>query len=105
MCSEWCRFELSKDNITCVTPRGRSVVDYIIVPHSQYEFIQDFETLLVSKYIEQCKIQTGNATIPDHSILKCKFTVSNYKDMNSQPQVKCSRKTNNKGSNSLPSRR
>lgn len=58
----------------------------------------------MSKYIEQCKIQTGNATIPDHSILKCKFTVSNYKDMNRQPQVKCSRKTNNKGNNSLPSR-
>ena len=35
------RFELSKDNFTCLTPTGRSIVDYIIVPHSQYEFIQD----------------------------------------------------------------
>ena len=53
----------------------------MIVPHSQHEFIQYFQTMLVSKCIEQCKVQTGNATIPDHSVFQCKIFVSNYKDM------------------------
>lgn len=42
------RYDQSKDNYTSVSPRCRSVVDYIIVPHSHYEPTYDFETMLVS---------------------------------------------------------
>ena len=76
------RFDHNKDNFTCVTSRGRSVVDYIIVPHTHFEQMLDFETVLVSDCVEQYKLQIGFTTLPDHSILRCKLNISCYVQMN-----------------------
>ncbi|VDH90629.1 Hypothetical predicted protein [Mytilus galloprovincialis] len=72
------RFKQNKDNFTCVAPRGKSVIDYIIVPHTQFKQIQDFETTLVTDCIKNYNLNVGTATIPDHSILSCKLKISRY---------------------------
>lgn len=80
------RFDQIRDNYTCVATRGRSVVDYIIVPHTHFDQIDDFEVKLVSECIDNYKLHIGSATQPDHSILQCKLNVSKYKDYHEKEQ-------------------
>ena len=56
------------NNYTHVSHRGKSVVDYVLVPYEQLLNIEDFEICLLSEMIEKLEMQ-GNNRIPDHSLL------------------------------------
>ena len=76
MCTLNGRFDQDKDNYTYVTPRGKSVVDYMIMPHTHFNIIQNFEVVLVSEAIDKYGIDFGSASIPDHSIIRCNINIA-----------------------------
>ena len=43
------RFESGKDNYTYVSARGRSVVDYVIVPAPHLQYGSDFSVMTVTE--------------------------------------------------------
>ena len=70
------RFKESKDNFTSVSPKGKSVVDYICIPHDNFSEFQSFQVIspssLVAKYnLHDCIGERSR--LPDHYILKCEF--------------------------------
>ena len=70
------------DNFTCVSTRGKSIVDYFIVPHDQicacYELQVDLPTDLVEQY--NCiNLLSEHCKLPDHSMLTLKYAL-NYGD-------------------------
>ena len=70
------RFKESEDNFTSVSSKGKSVVDYICVPHDNFSEFQSFQVIspssLVAKYnLHDCIGERSR--LPDHYILKCKF--------------------------------
>ena len=65
------------DNYTCVSSRGRSVVDYIVVPKAQLNYTSDFR---VNTVTDACAIfditPTARAKAPDHSQVTCALNLS-----------------------------
>ena len=72
-----------QDNFTCVSKKGRSVVDYVVVPHENLPLISDFKVNLVSDLIESLNISVPERR-PDHSLLEWKFAIphTNLSDKN-----------------------
>ena len=70
------RFDNDDDNFTSVSPRGRAVVDYICVPHENFEQCVSFK-VMTSRSI----VNDGNLThllrersqVPDHSAIVFEF--------------------------------
>ena len=60
----------SSDDFTCISTRGRSVVDYIVLPHEHLPLVSDFKVHRVSRIISDCGIPCPD-TMPDHSLLDC----------------------------------
>ncbi len=60
----------SDDNFTCISHKGRSVIDYFIVPYEQLHF---WETMKVTTMNDVINTNNMNPplTIPDHSLLTC----------------------------------
>ena len=58
------------DNYTSVSPRGRAVVDYMIVPRDQLSLFSEFQFQTVSDLVNQHRL-TPSSRMPDHSVLKC----------------------------------
>ena len=56
------------DNYTCVSSRGSSVVDYMLVPHSTLEKCDSFKVHLVKDLIDP-RINTVES-LPGHSVLE-----------------------------------
>ena len=57
------------DQFTCISARGRSVVDYCLVPE-ELQSIQNFVVKMMSQYEEElCRCEEGYG-IPDHSVLR-----------------------------------
>lgn len=59
---------LGSDNFTHVSHRGRSVVDYVIVPHEQLATYSDFKVSLMSETVDTFNIK-GYSSVSDHSVL------------------------------------
>ena len=68
------------DNYTCVSPRGKSVVDYFIIPHDQSHSCSEFKVELVSDIIERygcIELVSERCKPPDHSMLEIKYKLTN----------------------------
>lgn len=59
---------LGTDNFTHISHRGRSVVDYVLVPHEQLQFYTDFNVKTMSDTMDELNLR-GYDCVPDHSIL------------------------------------
>ena len=65
------------DNFTSISHRGRSVVDYYIVPRDQFKLMSEFSVKPVSDLISNNNITpTPTSRLPDHSVLQCVLCLS-----------------------------
>ncbi len=65
------------DNFTCVSSKGKSVVDYLCVPHNCVEFCKEFRVDTVSDLLatfDLFKLLSSNCKPPDHSVLTAKLS-------------------------------
>ena len=62
------------DNFTCISHKGRSVVDYLFVGHESISNINQFSVLTVTDLCQSLNIQATRA-MPDHSILSANVIV------------------------------
>ena len=67
------------DNYTCVSNRGRSVVDYFITPVSAINKFVRCSTSLITDISEQFDLVPPSRNFPDHSLLSCEFALSEFK--------------------------
>ena len=70
------RFNPQYDNFTCVSHKGKSVVDYIITPHDCLNKCSDFKVLLTNDIIDKNSLHSyihSRCKPPDHSVLHCTF--------------------------------
>ena len=51
------RFEKEKDNYTFISSRGKSVVDYFVVPHECLQYCSEFSVKTVSDIVSEYKLQ------------------------------------------------
>ena len=73
------RINPTADNFTCVSHRGRSVVDYMLLPHNCLKFCLDFKVELMSDIIDVAlctELLSNTCKIPDHSLLTVKMVNS-----------------------------
>ncbi len=72
------RFDTNKDNYTCITNRGKSVVDYFFCSHKTFEICSDFEVITCKDLINMYNLAhlIGNRSKPpDHSLIKCNINI------------------------------
>ena len=72
-------FEKEKDHYTFISPRGKSVVDYFVVPHECLQYCREFSVKTVSDFVSEYKLQevvSDNCKLMDHSILSAKIDMS-----------------------------
>lgn len=72
------------DDYTCISGKGLSVVDYIMVPHDVFEKCRYFKVHTMSDLAETCSIAQYigcRCRLPDHSILHVKFDVKEARDV------------------------
>ena len=70
------RFAFEEDNFTCISGRGKSVVDYITTPHYCLSKCFNFKVLTSSEVINQFDLHgliSNRCKPPDHSIVACSF--------------------------------
>ena len=60
---------IAVNDFTYISPRWRSVVDYICVPYEQFEYISDFSVIKMMDLINS--VNFNSISIPDHSLLTC----------------------------------
>ncbi|CAG2212577.1 unnamed protein product [Mytilus edulis] len=73
------RGDQMKDDFTFVSTSGKSVVDYIAVPYTDLTNYSNFKVHLISDIISEFEIQpAAGATMPDHSVLTCELSLSDY---------------------------
>ena len=66
-----------KDNFTCVSSKGKSVVDYFVVSQENFENITDFEVLPVSELVDSMNLhELARGRVSDHAILSCTIKLS-----------------------------
>ena len=63
------------DNFTCISHKGRSVVDYMFVPYENIDNIEQFAVLPITELSSKFDIHTDRGK-PGHSILCAELTVS-----------------------------
>ena len=69
----------TNDNYTCLSTRGKSVVDYFAVPHECLRFCRSFSVTTVHDAIDKWKLQplvSSKSRPPDHSIITCSVMYS-----------------------------
>ena len=67
------RINPQNDDFTCVSTKGRSVVDYVIVPQSFLKKYIDFRVTLTNDVIEREQLNNflcNRCRVPDHSLLQ-----------------------------------
>lgn len=67
------------DNYTCITPRGRSVVDYLLVPHDLLNKCVKFQVLPMTDLIQELELQcmlSRHCKVPDHALLIVELCVN-----------------------------
>ena len=63
------------DNFTSVSTKGKSVVDYIFIPHSNLSNISHFKVHCVKDLINELNIVPDRA-MPDHSVVSCRVKIN-----------------------------
>ena len=58
--------------------RGRSVVDYVLVPYTCLPSVRDFSVKTVTYLIDEYSIHPPSRNVPDHSVLLCTLELSDY---------------------------
>ncbi|VDI60035.1 Hypothetical predicted protein [Mytilus galloprovincialis] len=69
------------DNFTSISKRGKSVVDYICVPHDVFDKCKKFEVLTAESIVNNNSLfglLGGKSRLPDHSVLITEFTVTHF---------------------------
>ena len=61
---------------TCISTKGKSVVDYAFIPHEQLHFWTDFNIHLITDIISNNRVLQPERT-PDHSLLTWKLLLPN----------------------------
>ena len=79
------RGEPKCDNYTFISPRGKSVVDYMMIPYSHLKSVSNFQVHSVSELLRKFDIKPGTAKIPDHSLLTCVMNLSRYDISHNEP--------------------
>ena len=72
------RLSPENDNFTCISPKGISVVDYIIVPHDVFHKCKTFNVYTMTDIADMCNLAPliGNrCKLPDHSLLHVNFSL------------------------------
>ena len=59
---------IGRNNYTCISPLGKSVVYYICVSQEKLAMCSNFEVLTMTELINDLKL-LGQTRIPDHSLL------------------------------------
>ena len=89
---------IGRNNYTCISPLGKSVVDYICVPQEILSSCSSFEVLTMSELINDLGLH-GHTKIPDHSLLHfCldlpSAELDHTKQIDSNPYSSCTTKYN-----------
>ena len=59
-----------KDAFTCVSNRGRSVVDYCVVGAENFSLINNFRVITMTECIEEMQCKGEVTRVPDHSLVQ-----------------------------------
>ena len=81
------RFQSTKDDFTCISTRGKSVVDYFAVPHECLRFCKDIFVNSVHSEIDRLKLHgllSSKCKSPDHSFVTAHIVYS-YETENTLP--------------------
>ena len=66
------------DTFTYITTRGRSVVDYYIIPYDNLCMFSEFNVITATDVIEGClRGNIESRLISDHSVLRCTLNLEN----------------------------
>ena len=64
------RFGSESNNFTSTSTRGKGVVDYMVLPHDQLQFVNNFKIITMNEISSILKkYATDKCKLPDHSIL------------------------------------
>ena len=77
---------MGRNDFTCVSTRGKSVVDYAIVPHEQLPSCSDFTVSRLSQLIQERGLCVPDK-IPDHSLLEWTIDLCGYDIVHDEPSV------------------
>ncbi len=86
MCTLNGRFNLDSDNFTCISTKGKSVIDYFLIPQDVFGKCQNFNVYSVTDLINECQLANliGDKSKPsDHSVLHVNFTIREIDNINS----------------------
>ena len=73
------RVDSATDDYTCVSWRGKSVVDYMIVQCDEFDMVKSFKVFPVSDLLNLFSIMPSMTTkLPDHSVLMCELVFSEF---------------------------
>ena len=59
-----------RDMFTCVSNRGRSVVDYCVVGVENFDMIHDFRVTTMRESIDEMRLKGEVTRVPDHSLVQ-----------------------------------
>ena len=79
-----------RDNYTCVSGRGKSVVDYIITPHDCLGECSECEVELTNDLLEKydcMSLLSSTCKAPDHSLLTVKFSCNMLNSLNNDENL------------------
>ncbi|CAG2236293.1 unnamed protein product [Mytilus edulis] len=82
------RYDPVHDDFTCVSGRGKSVVDYICVPHDALKLIESFQVITARSIVENFNLFEflgERSKVPDHSVILTEFKT--YEEANESYQV------------------
>ena len=66
-----------KDNFTCISTKGKSVVNYMAITQDNLVSVKDFEVKSMSSMLEELNLQDEADGRPsDHSLLYCEIVMS-----------------------------
>jgi exonuclease III len=72
------RLSPENDNFTCLSTKGKSVVDYIVVPHDVFNLCHDFDVQSCESIVQNLGIQdliAERSRCPDHALLSVTFNM------------------------------
>ncbi len=81
------RLDVHNDNFTYIPDKGKSVVDYIIVPQDCYNKCTHFKVHTMNEMSEKCNVAqylSQNCKLPGHSILQVNFKLSEDTNINNE---------------------
>ena len=66
-----------ENNYTCISRKGKSVVDYICVPIDTFKNVKNFQVFTVQSIVEKSKLHEfigEKSKLPDHSVICCEYS-------------------------------